>query len=942
MARELTRDAFVSQLIDAYGVNTDAAGALHAIPVIVGAGISVSADIPGSDALIKGIWNSLEGGDDLSFEAVYKGIAEKFDAPDYRSLRHKIELRRQLRDAGIPRVGQRPAPNPSNLAIVHLLRSRLLAPIISLNVDPLLSIAAEAEQDEGAAPIKFVTNASQFSDIAGGGELSQVVLQVHGSIEEPLSLRFLNDELCDKEAAIFSALVSAARNSFNVFCIGSSISDEVVPRFLEEWAASHRSGTRDLRFFAAFRSAPSANKLARLEGRVRGALRRSDIRFEVLWTRGTGSDELLQAVVDRAYDVSMRDRARDRTTYYVPKMTRALLRNRLGVLAVGEEHRFRQPPPWKALQIETMLHAIQARGPFTVTDLVRCSSIIKRLGSEIATSHNPGLSRLFRDLVDGEVLSFDGSRGPERFETNEAPEAGGIGEIRRLRFIRHAGADDPAVFVQRCLRVLGFVGSSEQWTKAGIELGEMMIELERSGASEFLPSQAIPLAAYFDGAVPIATHRELDARLDLIKKSFEEAAKRAASTGGKIRCHVVTEVGQHLFQPEKLLDAFDADSSGLDEEEVRRAVAPYLRPWLVDIYLADSPDQTVDLYLASETEERLFKGSAGDTRSDLEQRIVALMAGLSRSRSIRIYYVPREHHSEHMWYYHTGDAPTVGGAAKGVYFPTQFDERPYCAVEVSGQANIGKLSLLREMMPRRRERFMPAPDGSASRVMAITIVDDSDGLFDRARIEQAKMLVCVRSPETNADHGSVASVPTRRVSPPVFDELFGLADWDSNLSSLDTIQCSRSYAAAADTFISSARRTGDNILVDAVNDLLARKFNLGDAIEERRIRFRTKPLIVRTGVSPKVSEYDSPDREYISILNAVVLLETGADLFPVSSKSYSHLQWVTVSEFIRAVGEDGQGKFEFDDGATYLYGGLCVCSADLLLTLMKQASVPAP
>ena len=130
----------------------------------------------------------------------------------------------------------------------------------------------------------------------------------------------------------------------------------------------------------------------------------------------------------------------------------------------------------------------------------------------------------------------------------------------------------------------------------------------------------------------------------------------------------------------------------------------------------------------------------------------------------------------------------------------------------------------------------------------------------------------------------------------------------------------------------SQGKTGTDSLRDAINDLLSRKFNLGDAIERRELDYQAKPVVLRTGRSPWMADGDS--EELIAMVNVAVFLRRGATLFRPSA-SYSDVAWVDSETFRVALEEDA--PVDMGGGELHKYGGLCVCTTHVLLALDLEA-----
>jgi hypothetical protein len=184
------------------------------IPIVVGAGISASAGVPMNFELLTHIRAKLQLPDTANYADIYEKLSLSMKKrSNVSNTELKIALRKQFESCGIHRDDGKLYPNISNIAAVHLLRNGLLGPIVSLNVDPLLAVATRVTATEDSCEVRSVVNISQFSDYVHADTQKRsnlpLILQPHGTIEEPLSLRFLHDELLDQEDAIFRAVLES-------------------------------------------------------------------------------------------------------------------------------------------------------------------------------------------------------------------------------------------------------------------------------------------------------------------------------------------------------------------------------------------------------------------------------------------------------------------------------------------------------------------------------------------------------------------------------------------------------------------------------------------------------------------------------------------------------------------------------------------------------------
>ena len=202
---------------------------------------------------------------------------------------------------------------------------------------------------------------------------------------------------------------------------------------------------------------------------------------------------------------------------------------------------------------------------------------------------------------------------------------------------------------------------------------------------------------------------------------------------------------------------------------------------------------------------------------------------------------------------------------------------------------------------------------SPSPVVSLAIIDNH--LPESGPLPEAlKLLVVVRDPATNRDHGDVVSVPTMRVPLSVLDAIWENACPDG--------QHGETVFHRGST-ISNAVEDGHNALVFAVEGLMAQKLRVGDQVERGLISFRAAPFGLTVGAS--VSHGSERDREEIRMAGITVEIVRGAELFPPSTASYSHLAWVHVRDFVQAVARKDTSRVGLDPFRFCIYG-LCIAS----------------
>ena len=212
------------------------------VPFIVGAGISVSAGVPLSKELIDGLssrlYDEVPNSSDPNYNEVLSRIYSDCVGPnsDDKHFFGKLTFAHYLRNCGVPSIVDRPLPNTSNLILYNLLSAKIIGPVVSLNVDPLLNSAGLFASNTQRRPV-FVHNLSQFSSFKNDEASSGIVFQPHGTIDEPYSLRFSEGELLSETLSLTRTIFgSISQHSNAVVVVGANLSDGVIFNLLSEMA----------------------------------------------------------------------------------------------------------------------------------------------------------------------------------------------------------------------------------------------------------------------------------------------------------------------------------------------------------------------------------------------------------------------------------------------------------------------------------------------------------------------------------------------------------------------------------------------------------------------------------------------------------------------------------------------------------------------------------
>jgi hypothetical protein len=208
-----------------------------------------------------------------------------------------------------------------------------------------------------------------------------------------------------------------------------------------------------------------------------------------------------------------------------------------------------------------------------------------------------------------------------------------------------------------------------------------------------------------------------------------------------------------------------------------------------------------------------------------------------------------------------------------------------------------------------------------SPVLSITILDQSTSNFDSVT-EEARMLAVVRDPNTNLTHPNVISIPTQRIPEVLFHAILESANID-NECGLTTF-----YEGKA---IDNVSESGHHPVIYAVESILSRKLGMAEVVESDALQFQAAVRVVTIGKSNHVYSTSEIQCEHIAMANIKVIVTQGAKLFPRRSSSYSHILWITLSQFLETVRERNPLILDLNP-LEYCIHGLCITTAYDMLT----------
>lgn len=208
-----------------------------------------------------------------------------------------------------------------------------------------------------------------------------------------------------------------------------------------------------------------------------------------------------------------------------------------------------------------------------------------------------------------------------------------------------------------------------------------------------------------------------------------------------------------------------------------------------------------------------------------------------------------------------------------------------------------------------------------SSVVALTVIDAAT-LEGGAVGERTRVLVGVRSHETNPTHPGVVSVPTQRVPRALLDRLAAAAPVRAAEGPTDFL-----FGPGMDGLAWNACDEA----VYAAGALMAAKLGVAEAVERRDVRFDAAAAVLHTG---RAYYDEDPEKwfEDIRMANVAVRVTAGAAAFPAATAAYAPLAWVEAGRFRRASRERDTAILAADlDPFRYCIHGLCVLTADAVL-----------
>lgn len=210
-----------------------------------------------------------------------------------------------------------------------------------------------------------------------------------------------------------------------------------------------------------------------------------------------------------------------------------------------------------------------------------------------------------------------------------------------------------------------------------------------------------------------------------------------------------------------------------------------------------------------------------------------------------------------------------------------------------------------------------------SPVITLTVLDNAT-VNNNGVTKDSRMLVVVRDPITNFNHPNVVSTPTQRIPLYLHKEIIKskLEDIGQNVQSINKRR-----------FVDNEFNNGHNSLIYTIESLFSKKLGLADSLENKQIKFKAvlglftnDKTFLQNPVNNKIEPH------YISMINILVLVYSGVNLFPLKTNSYSHILWTEVGKFMRMVKDKNILEISTDlNPFEYCIHGLCLSTSNEVL-----------
>jgi hypothetical protein len=895
------------------------------VPFIVGAGISFSAGVPLSKELSDKLssyffYDDVPNSSSPNYNEVLSKIYSDCVGPssDDKHFFGKSKFARLLNKSGVPSIDDRPLPNPSNLILYNLLSAGIIGPVVSLNVDPLLDSASLFASNTQKRPV-FVHNLSQFSSLNDDQSSSCIVFQPHGTINEPYSLRFSTDELLTKSLGLTRTILrSIGEDSSAVVIVGANLSDGVIFELLSGMALQCKQ--YKLKIILPLHSSDlSESTKEMIKSRI---CDHNNDQIVVYYATGIDSDEYFSSLRKKLQERQNTFRGSGKpsplilSSYAETEFRSYIYHNCIGDNSWDLNEKVKTMPMlMKTIYIDVFVFCLAARGPFTLKALIEWLSSKSYLSDKIRNGLSSDAFGYAREalvrLEQEDVIKSVPVLKDDRF--------GGV-PAATFESIKHKLYARGQIFEsefcgERLLEVLTEllgIDPDEYITKEHerqIKNLFSRIEMDREGL--FDQSDSYHLAIHYSDCKIFSSHQELDEELEREKEKFG----KWVANNLPCRCKIMTETGDHLFLEDAFTNHYNSNIP-LNHNDVRSA----LRGWMHSIFDADKEFKS-SLTIIVSKHDRSLPLPFGE-RKQYERLLDAALRILDTRPRINVYFCPWTKHEDHMFF--LGRQSRRNPYLKAIAFPRPHGETKFSGLMTKSTISCTEIEALFDVNLLRYATPI-ALDKPLRSVLAITVVDSSRDSFNGVT-DDTQILLGVRSSTSNRTHKNIASVPTKRIPESIAWEIVKGAELDILHNTFEAVL---QYPSSE-----SCDSKHENTLIDQVHYIFGTKLGLWDRIERDEIHYTAKPVILKSGPSPVLSDDDENER--LLMVNVLVELKKGVGYIPQHTASYSRIAWVNAKEFLKAMDEmrdDGKAKISFPGGEEVEYecGGLCVCTSRLLL-----------
>lgn len=170
-------------------------------------------------------------------------------------------------------------------------------------------------------------------------------------------------------------------------------------------------------------------------------------------------------------------------------------------------------------------------------------------------------------------------------------------------------------------------------------------------------------------------------------------------------------------------------------------------------------------------------------------------------------------------------------------------------------------------------------------VIALTLLDSASA--ETKITLETKVWVCVRNRDVNRTHPDIVSVPTQRIPQALAEDL----------TDLERLHRDGEFGATqlfVENLRSNEECNGHDATIYAVESLLSRKLGISSELERKQVIFSAS----LRGIQQDFAVYrELGEQEELRMLNLVVWISHGADLFRKNTASYSSGRWISLSDY---------------------------------------------